>query len=264
MLNRKLLKSPNGRVSSEIAERIQLAITEGRLRPGEKLPSERDMAKQLKVSRVSVREAYRALAELGLLETRRGAEGGAFIADLDHRSVTRSLSLILRLGGTSLQELTEARVLLEPVVARLAAQRADRASIERLDDLVRKQEAAIEGDGDLRRYDMQFHRLVADCTQNLPLITVMNALADLALETIAHMDIGRDVNEHVLTFHARIADAIRRGDGELAHKIMLGHVKDVQGRLAKTRRRPTRPRTAQHRGSRRSSSTRSERAVPPS
>ena len=245
MLHRKLPKSLNGRVSAEIAERIQKAITKGELRPGEKLPSERDLAKQMKVSRVSVREAYRSLAEVGLLETKRGAEGGAFITDLDHRPVTRSLSLMLRLGGTSLQELTEARVLLEPVVARLAAQRADRAGIERLDELVRKQEAAIKGQGDLRRYDLQFHRLVADCTQNLPLITVMNALADLALEAISHIDIGRDVNEHVLTYHARIADAIRRGDGELAHTIMLGHVQDVQARLAKTPpRRQARPRAA--------------------
>ena len=233
MLTRRLPKSLNGRVSAEIAKRVQTAITEGKLQAGEKLPSERDMAKQLRVSRVSVREAYRSLAEIGLIEVKRGAEGGAFITDLDHQPVTRSLSMMLRLGRTSLQELTEARVLLEPVVARLAAQRADPASLQRLEDLVRKQEAAIKGNGDLRRYDLQFHRLVADCTQNLPLIVVMNSLADLALEAISHVDISRDVNKHVLKFHARIADAIRRGDSEAAHDIMLGHVHDVQGRLRK-------------------------------
>jgi GntR family transcriptional repressor for pyruvate dehydrogenase complex len=240
MLNRRLSKSPSGRVSAEIAQRIQTAITKGQIVPGEKLPAERDMAKQLKVSRVSVREAYRTLAELGLLEVKRGAEGGAFIRSLDHTPVSRSLSMMLRLGRTSMQELTEARVLLEPVVARLAAQRADRASIERLEDLVHKQEAAIKGEGDLRRYDLMFHRLVAECTQNLPLITVMNALADLALEAISHIDIRRDVNEHVLRFHARIADAIRRGDDEAAHSIMLGHVQDVQARLRKNLERQMR------------------------
>jgi GntR family transcriptional regulator, transcriptional repressor for pyruvate dehydrogenase complex len=242
MLTIKLPKSADGRVSTEIADRIQNAIREGKVRPGEKLPSERDMAKQLEVSRVSVREAYRSLAELGLLVVKRGAEGGAFITDLDHQPVTRSLSLMLRLGRTSLQELTEARVLLEPMIARVAAQRADPASIERLDDLVRKQAAAIQGEGDIRRYDLQFHRLVAACTQNMPLIIVMNALADLALEAISQMDIGRDVNEHVINFHGRIADAIRRGEGEAAHTIMLGHIQDVQLRLGKAlERQITRP-----------------------
>jgi GntR family transcriptional repressor for pyruvate dehydrogenase complex len=256
MLNRRLPKSLSGRVSAEIAGRIQKEITEERLRPGERLPSERDLAKQLKVSRVSVREAYRSLAELGLVEVKRGAEGGAFITDLDHQPVTRSLSMMLRLGRISMEELTEARVLLEPLVARVAAQRADRANVERLQELVRRQEAAIHGEGDLRRYDLQFHRLVAECTHNLPLIIVMNSLADVALEAISHMTIGRDVNEHVLGFHARIADAIRRGDGDAAHSIMLGHVQDVQLRLRNTLERQMRkqPRIAD--GKRRRAETR--------
>ena len=107
------------RVSETIARRIQRAISNGKLEPGEKLPAERDLAKRLSVSRVSVREAYRSLAELGLLSVKRGAEGGAFIADVDHQPVTRSLSLMLRLGRTSHEELTEARVLLEPPIAGL-------------------------------------------------------------------------------------------------------------------------------------------------
>lgn len=234
MLSRKLSKAGRqGRVSAEIARRIQQGIAEGTLAPGEKLPAERDLAQRLEVSRVSVREAYRSLAELGLLVVKRGAEGGAFINDVDHEPVTRSLSLMLRLGRTSLEELTEARVLLEPLIARLAAQRADATDIERLDDLLQKQEATIKGDGNPRRYDLRFHRLVAECTKNLPLIMVMNSVADLALEAIAQMEIGRDVNRHVLDFHARITDAIRRGDGDAAHKIMLKHVHDVQSRLAK-------------------------------
>ena len=68
-----------GRVSEIIVRRIKKQITEGKLAVGHKLPAERDMAQQFKTSRVSVREAYRSLEELGLLRIRRGAEGGAFI-----------------------------------------------------------------------------------------------------------------------------------------------------------------------------------------
>ena len=222
-----------GRVSEAIARRIQRAISNGKLEPGEKLPAERDLAKRLSVSRVSVREAYRSLAELGLLSVKRGAEGGAFIADVDHEPVTRSLSLMLRLGRTSHEELTEARVLLEPPVARLAALRAGADDIRNLEELVSKQVQAIKGNGNPRRYDLQFHRLVAQCTKNLPLIIMMNSLADLALEAFARIDIDRDVKRHVIDFHRRVLDAIRRRDGDTAYAEMLRHVHDVQSRLGK-------------------------------
>ena len=246
MLTRKIAKAGRqGRVSAKIARRIQKGITDGKLAPGEKLPAERDLAQRLNVSRVSVREAYRTLAELGILIVKRGAEGGAFITDIDHKPVSRSLSLILRLGRTSHEELTEARLLLEPHVARLAAERADSRDIERLEDLIHKQESTMKGNGNPRRYDLQFHRLVAECTKNLPLIIIMNSLADLTLEAIANLDIGRDVNRHALDFHTKIADAIRRRDGDDAHKIMRGHIHDIQSRLGKAPVRPVRE-TAVH------------------
>ncbi len=222
-----------GRVSEAIARRIQTAISKGKLVPGEKLPAERDLAHRLKVSRVSVREAYRTLADLGVLVVKRGAEGGAFISDIDHQPVTRSLSLMLRLGRTSLEELTEARVLLEPPIARLAALRAGAEDIAELEELVKKQEQALKGNGNPRRYDLQFHRLVAQCAKNLPLIIVMNSVADLELEAISTIDISPEVKKHVLTFHKRIVDAIRRRDGDAAYQIMLRHVLDVQSRLRK-------------------------------
>ena len=234
MLSRKIPKEKRqGRISAEIARRIHDGIANGSLAPGEKLPAERDLAAKLKVSRVSVREAYRSLAELGILTIKRGAEGGAFIADVDHEPVTRSLSLLFRLGRTSLDELMEARVLLEPIIARLAAERADQASVDRLEDLRRKQEEMAKGRDDPHRYDLQFHRLVAECTKNLPLIMVMNSVADLALETIGQMELTNEVNRHGVDLHARIADAIRKGDGDTAYDTMLTHVRDVQTHLTR-------------------------------
>ena len=109
----------SGRVSATIARRIKKQISDGALVSGEKLPAERDMAQRFRTSRVSVREAYRSLEELGLLVIRRGAEGGAFIRDLDHGPMMRSLSLMLRLGKTTNEEITEARLLVEPPIARL-------------------------------------------------------------------------------------------------------------------------------------------------
>src|SRR5919106_1941494 len=141
-------KLRSGRVSETIAKRIKNQISAGRMQPGEKLPAERDMALRYQTSRVSVREAYRSLEELGLLTIRRGAEGGAFIADPDHTPVMRSLSLMLRLGKTTHHEITEARLLIEPPIARLAARRARPEDIERLARVVDQQETALRKRGD--------------------------------------------------------------------------------------------------------------------
>src|SRR6185437_10705128 len=112
---------PQGRVSEIIVRRIKKQISDGRLVAGHKLPAEREMARQFKTSRVSVREAYRSLEDLGVLRIRRGADGGAFIMQVDHEPVLRSLSLVLGLGKTPHQQLTEARMLIEPPIAQLAA-----------------------------------------------------------------------------------------------------------------------------------------------
>jgi len=224
----------SGRVSEAIAHRIETAISSGRLVPGERLSSERELAQRLKTSRVSVREAYRSLEELGLILVKRGAEGGAFVADVDHGPVSRSLSLMLRLGRTSHEELTEARLLLEPPIARLAARRSGPEDVERLSDLLRKQAQALRGDGDPRRHDLQFHRLVAQCAKNLPLMIVMNSVADLMVEAISRIEITKDVKRDAVDFHQRIFEAIRRRDEEAAGQIMLRHVREVQARLART------------------------------
>jgi GntR family transcriptional repressor for pyruvate dehydrogenase complex len=222
------------RVSESIASRIQSGISQGRLRPGERLPAEREMARRFKTSRVSVREAYRSLEEMGLLRIRRGAEGGAFISDVGDEPVIRSLSLMLRLGKTSHEELTEARLLIEPPIARLAALRAGPADVARLDEVVRKQEASLTRTGDMRPYDLQFHRMVAECAKNLPLKALMNSLSDLTVEVVSGLSLAQPTQHKVCEFHRVITEAIRRGDGDAAFVAMQRHVADVQGQVART------------------------------
>src|SRR2546428_4435183 len=159
----------SGRVSETIAKRIKKQISDGALLPGEKLPAERDMAQRYRTSRVSVREAYRSLEELGLLTIRRGAEGGAFITDLDHGPVMRSLSLMLRLGKTTHEEITEARLLVEPPIARLAARRAHPEDLERLDYVVQQQGVAPARRGGSRPVGFNIPPGAARCARNTPL-----------------------------------------------------------------------------------------------
>ena len=231
-------RAPTGpkrlRVSESIAGRIKEDISERKLVPGQKLPSERELAQQLKTSRVSVREAYRALEGLGLIHIRRGADGGAFIVDIGHETMTRSLSLMLHLGKTSHEELTEARLLIEPPIARFAARRATSEDVEALRALVGRQVEALQGNENPRRYELQFHRLLAECAKNLPLKIMMNSVADLTLEAISDIDVSHDTRENVIVFHRQILGAIEQRDEEAAYQLMLEHVLDVQSRLGKS------------------------------
>jgi DNA-binding FadR family transcriptional regulator len=222
------------RVSENIAKRIKRQISKGKLGPGQKLPAEREMARLYKTSRVSVREAYRSLEELGVLTIRRGADGGAFIAEPGHDAVQRSLSLVLRLGRMSHQELTEARLMIEPPIARLAARRARAEDVARLKLILERQEAALARKGHFRPHSLLFHRAVADCARNLPLATLMNSLADLTLEVVSVIDTPRSVKEGICRFHRRIFEAISAHDEDAAHHLMLEHIGVVQDGIGET------------------------------
>ncbi|MBI4476880.1 MAG: FadR family transcriptional regulator [Acidobacteria bacterium] len=222
------------RISDVIARRIRRQISRGTLSIGARLPAEREMARRYNTSRVSVREAYRSLEELGLLTIRRGAEGGAFVSEVDHGTVHRSLSMVLRLGRVSHQELTEARIMIEPPVARLAARRATSEDLTRLQMVVERQETRLARKGTYRPSNLAFHRTVAECAHNLPLSTLMNALADLTLEIVTKIDVPRPVQEGVCRFHRLIFDAIQRHDEEAAERLMLEHIGQIQGGIGES------------------------------
>src|SRR5260370_42004667 len=207
--------SREGRVSDTIVRRIKKQISDGRLVAGHKLPAEREMARQFKTSRVSVREAYRSLEELGVLRIRRGADGGAFVLQIDHEPVLRSLALVLGLAKTSHKELTEARMLLEPPIARLAALSARKDDIIRLERvLLQEEKDAARLMGPFRPTASRFHRSVADCTRNLALIVLMNALADLTADAAAALDVMTRTRHRLKNceFHRQLFEAIRTHD----------------------------------------------------
>jgi DNA-binding FadR family transcriptional regulator len=218
-------------VSETIAKRIKTQISAGKMAPGEKLPAEREMALRYHTSRVSIREAYRSLEELGLLTIRRGADGGAFIAEIDHTPVMRSLTLMLRLGKTTHEQITEARLLIEPPIARLAARHAGPEDIARLRHVLEQKEAVLRRRGDPRRCDMRFHRTVAECAGNLPLRLLMQSLAELTIECFAGLEMSAERQHQICQSHREILDAIERHDEEAAHDLMLHHVAEVQQRV---------------------------------
>lgn len=220
------------RLSEEIASQIREAVLNGQLRAGDRLPPERELARIFGASALVVRDALHTLESDGLLRIRLGAGGGAVVDGASHRSVTRSLSTWLRLGKATLDQLTEARLLLEPEIARLAALRATGGDLEVLDAALAKRGVAVATGGHPRLLDIQFHRAVAEAAKNPVHLVVIHALMDLEAEAVVPaLALTADDNREVLRAHEGILAAIRGRDAARAQALMAEHVLDVQQRL---------------------------------
>src|SRR5262245_38692940 len=151
------------RVYEQIVGHIERAIYDGRLRQGQKLPPERQLARDLKASRVAVREALRTLELRGLVDVRQGSTGGYFVREADDRPLVRDFETLIRLGRVSWPQLIEARRFIEPEVASLAAQRATEADLKTLGAALeqRWEHAAVSGVPARQSY-VDFHRALAE------------------------------------------------------------------------------------------------------
>ncbi len=218
------------RVSESVANQIREAIFSGKLEPGHKLPPEREMAEQFETSRVALREALRPLEQEGMIEIKRGSGGGAFVADFDNalRALTDSLNTVVKLGQAKSGHLTEVRSMLEPVMARTAAGRATDDDLQALQAIVEAQEQELRSGALSRKYDMEFHRLVANACHNPVLSIVVTAINDAIRDAIYRSKLTRGMREQVVRYHRELFSAISARDSELAGRIMEEHVVAVQ------------------------------------
>jgi DNA-binding FadR family transcriptional regulator len=160
----KIVGLKRRRVHEPVAEQIRQAIFRGLIAPGHKLPSEREMAEQFQTSRVTLREALRALEKEGLITIKAGAAGGAFVADLDNtlRALAESLNTVVKLSFAKSANLTEMGSILEPEITKLATLRATPEDLLAIQAVVIAQEHELEGGELSRKLDMDFHRCVAE------------------------------------------------------------------------------------------------------
>jgi GntR family transcriptional repressor for pyruvate dehydrogenase complex len=216
------------RVYEHIVAQIERAIYEGRLAHGDKLPPERQLVREFAASRVAVREALRALEHRGLVEVRQGSAGGYFIREVDDTPVVRDLSTLFRLGRVSLAQLAEARALIEPESARLAASRITDHEVKTLGECL---EARMQA-GLTSRRRREFHRIVVGAARNPVHAAVTHALTALEVKLAARRsELTPNDDAEIFAAHLAIHDAIARRDGEAARTAMHAHILDVERRL---------------------------------
>jgi len=169
-----------GRASEEIALQIEAAIMDGRLAPGERLPSERDMQSQFGTGRGVVREALKILKQKGLLEVKKGAKGGAYVRQLDVSNVSESLALFLKQHPIAPEKVIEFRESLDRTITQMAMAQATQAEKEalltkalQLKDMLTEPTPDLITSGEL---DRQLNITLAQMAQNPLFEWVMNAI----------------------------------------------------------------------------------------
>ncbi|MGR4890721.1 FadR/GntR family transcriptional regulator [Sphingopyxis sp. LARHCG72] len=171
------------RVFEEVCGQIRARIYSDSLRPGDKLPAERELAQQLGVGRAAVREALRALENAGVIELRKGARGGAFIQQLNSDVVSASMRDMVYLGNVSLDELIEMRILMNEQVIPLVCARATEEDLAALEDNVATSEAVTRL-ADRLDATRQFYFLLGQASHNQLVMTLLGALTEVVLDFV--------------------------------------------------------------------------------
>jgi GntR family transcriptional repressor for pyruvate dehydrogenase complex len=214
------------RIYEEIVRQVKQLIAEGKLKSGDQLPPERDLAEKFMVSRTSVREALRALQSRGLIEIRAGE--GTFVRDISVETLIEPLALVILPHREAVGELFEARRLLEPAIAALAARRATPEDIAEMARILEEQSKEIAQGRTGLSQDAAFHGAMAASAHNRAISRIDGALMDLltqSREESLHTP-GRPTRSH--EDHQRILEAIRRRDEVGAHRAVLDHLTAVE------------------------------------
>ena len=223
------------KISEEIVDQIKQLIARGDLKPGERMPSERELGTLLGVSRPSVREALMVLEATGFIESRQG--GGTFIRSLTETSLTDPLARLMeRKDPRMLHALAEVRMGLESWSAYLAAQRAEDREIEELRRLYGTMEEQAASGGWDADIDARFHYAITAATHNTVQVHVLDTIHSLFHTTIqvALTEFYRKAGyiELLLAQHREIVEAIAAHEPERARKAMMAHLNMVEEKLA--------------------------------
>lgn len=215
------------RIYEEIMEQLKEMISNGELRHGQKLPSERELAESLGVSRASVREALTALEAIGILDIRPGE--GTFVRETSVSDTFAPLAMVLEMEQNSMEQLMEVRRVLETELAALAAQRATAEDLMNIEANLNHMKTA-HNISEAVKADLRFHFAIAEATHNRILLRLMNTVADLMHNTfrIQREELFGAKGREIIAEHEAIYQAIRDGDTGTARLTMLRHIDNIQ------------------------------------
>jgi GntR family transcriptional repressor for pyruvate dehydrogenase complex len=217
------------KISDQIIDQIRDAVLSGKLKPGDRLASEKELADQFEVSKATMREALRVLEVMGLIEIRKGLGGGIFIAEVGMRTTIHSIINFLHFQSVSIKEITMLRYLIEPAVARIAASKITDKDVQNLKKIVGEK---TSGDEDQVSKEIGFHRYLARLAENTLLILIVDFVDNLLDSIKSKAKLGPDFYRNVRKSHQQILDCIIRKDGPGAALAMTRDLLEVDRYLS--------------------------------
>lgn len=218
-------------LSDQIIEEIKKSIIDGRLEPGDRLPSERELADKMGVCRTTIREALKGVEAMGIItRTNEGTVVNDYLSSIFSDPLTQKLIL----KALSYKDLIEVRRTLEVEMVALAAERAKDEDIQKLQDALAGMHA--EQPMNLDKFvevDIAYHQAIAEATQNLVFQELFNTVRELMWEQQMKVVEDEGILHHSLSYHKKILDAIINRDKEQAKKLMTEHLDSVEDTLEK-------------------------------
>ena len=215
------------RVSQLIEVQLKEAIIKHHYREGDKLPSERELAEMFGASRSSIREAIRSLERSGFVVVKKGVQGGAFVIQKGNpKPMVDYLRDMMRLRKVSLEEILQARLIIEPEVAAAAAQKATPGDIELLEKITEDQMRGFDSENPVMQFDRnpRFHRIIAEITGNQVFIIIMQILLEIHAFRMNQFKLDEETMRRITHQHDGIIKALKKKNKELAFAEMKKHV----------------------------------------
>jgi len=212
------------KLSSQVAEQIQQLILSRDLKPGDRLPTERELGETFKVSRTVIREAIRTLEALGLVESQTGS--GTYVRAMQGKDVASSLGMFINSQRKpfSLDALMEIRQVLEIEMVKLAAERATKENIKQLENNLEMMCQTVPDPDEFSKWDLEFHLVLADACGNQLFGIILEPLTESLFELIWTGTSTPGAAQDACQYHRDILDCIKEKDSEGAVKVMRAHL----------------------------------------
>lgn len=221
---------PN-RVSDQIAEQIKNLILEGNLKPGDKLPGERELSKAIGVGRLSLREGLRILESTGILETKYGVNSGTYVSKIGIENLIEKFSDILRLSNITIDQLTEARLEISLINLKYFIERGSEEDIKKLEECLKEIENLLKLGIQTREKTLYFHRLVAQGSNNPIFIFLHSSLLDILRHFLSKFTSPPEHSKRVLENNKKILKYLKEKNFDKATLAMKNHLIYVGERL---------------------------------
>ena len=203
----------DARLSDKVTAAILESIAANRLRPGDSLPTERELGEQFGVSRTVIREAVRALSAKGMLEVKGGS--GVRIVAVNEETVRESMRHFVKGSAMDYGKVDEVRRVLEVAAAGLAAERATAEDIARISETIEQMDGSCDDIESTVQFDIAFHRALAASTHNELFLVLHDSMGEMLLEVRRrNLSRGADRRRLVVEMHRRIRDAVAAHDAE--------------------------------------------------